>query len=63
MINFVAQMVNAAIDWTLWVLVAVSPGAISLPLMPYVLHKLYPPELTDRPQAKTMAVKEEPYHP
>lgn len=58
MINFVAQTANVTIDWTLWALVAVVPGAISLLLVPYVLYKLYPPELTDTPQAKTMAAEE-----
>jgi DASS family divalent anion:Na+ symporter len=40
-----------------WTLAALVPGAISFALIPYVVYKLYPPEIKDSPEAKSIAQK------
>lgn len=45
------------ITWGLWALAAVVPGVISLALVPYLLYKIYPPELTKTPEAKEIATE------
>ncbi len=42
--------------WGQWALAACVPGILSLMTIPYVVHKLYPPEIIDTPEAKNLAV-------
>lgn len=51
------QQVGISMSWGKWALAAVVPGAISLVLMPYLVYKLYPPEIKDTPEAKQIAHK------
>jgi len=44
--------------WGTWALASCVPAAISLLVIPYLLYKVYPPEITDTPQAKAMACAE-----
>lgn len=46
---------NMAVSWGKWALAAAVPGILSLIIIPYVVYKLYPPEIKDTPQAKEMA--------
>lgn len=46
------------ISWGLWALAASVPGIVSLIVVPYIIYKLYPPELKDTPQAKVLAADE-----
>lgn len=46
------------ISWGLWALAGAVPGLVSLFFIPYFLYKIYPPELKDTPEAKTMAAEE-----
>jgi DASS family divalent anion:Na+ symporter len=43
------------ITWVSWVVAAVVPGLTSLLVVPYVLYKLYPPQVQETPQAAEMA--------
>lgn len=43
------------ITWTLWAVAALVPGLVSLLAIPYVLFKLYPPEVTETPEASNLA--------
>ncbi|MHC5035535.1 MAG: anion permease [Planctomycetota bacterium] len=43
------------ITWTNWATAAVVPGVISLLVVPFVLYKLYPPEVKETPDATDMA--------
>ena len=43
------------ISWARWAAAAVVPGLLSLLIVPYVLYKLYPPEVTETPDAAAMA--------
>lgn len=52
-----ALHVGIKITWGGWALAAIVPGLISLALMPYLLFKLYPPEIKYTPDAPTLAKK------
>lgn len=41
------------ITWMNWFLVALVPGIISLILVPFIIYKIYPPEIKSTPNAKS----------
>jgi len=53
-----AQALHINISWGLWATAAIVPGVLSLIIIPYFLYKMYPPEVTHTPEAKTLAEKE-----
>lgn len=52
------KTIGVHITWSLWALSAIVPGMISLILMPYLLYRLFPPEIGKMPSAKKMASAE-----
>ena len=46
------------ITWSGWAVAAIVPGLISLMVMPYLLYRLFPPEIGEMPLAKQMATDE-----
>jgi anion transporter len=46
MVSFAASILKVKVDWMMWFQAAVVPGMLVLLLIPFVVHKLYPPELT-----------------
>ena len=52
------QTAKVEISWGTWALAAVLPGLISLAIVPYLLYKIYPPEIDKTPEAKEIARKE-----
>ncbi len=53
----ILQEAGIPITWGQWALAACVPGIISLLLIPYVVYKLYPPEIKASPEAQKMAHK------
>lgn len=49
------QTAKVQLSWGTWALAGVVPGLIALALAPYIIYKLYPPEITETPQAKEIA--------
>jgi divalent anion:Na+ symporter, DASS family len=47
-----------SISWGMWALAAIVPGMLCLILVPYILYKVYPPEIKETPQAAEMAHQE-----
>ncbi len=45
------------ITWTGWAVAAAVPGLVSLLVVPYLLYKLYPPEIRETPDASALAGK------
>lgn len=43
------------ISWGLWAMGAIVPALVSLAVIPYVLYKIYPPQIKDYPQGKEIA--------
>ena len=53
-VQFAAQQ-GVVVTWTWWALAALVPGMVSLLVVPYVLYRLYPPEIRETPDAPAMA--------
>ncbi|MBP2626970.1 MAG: anion transporter [Firmicutes bacterium] len=51
------KILNVDITWMSWFIAASVPGIIALITIPYVLYKIYPPEIKRTPEAKEMANK------
>lgn len=52
------KTVGVNISWGTWALAAIVPGLVGLAITPYVIYKLYPPELKHTPEAKVIANQE-----
>ena len=50
-----ARDAGVEITWTSWALAAFVPGLISLLVVPWIIYKLYPPEIKETPAAAQMA--------
>jgi DASS family divalent anion:Na+ symporter len=48
---------GVTVTWTDWALAALVPGILSLVLVPWVLYRLFPPEIRETPAAATLARK------
>ncbi|MDU4961687.1 MAG: anion permease [Sporomusaceae bacterium] len=53
-----AQTAGVHISWGTWAIAGIVPGLAGLLVTPYILYKLYPPEITRTPQAKALAGRE-----
>lgn len=49
---------NISITWMNWFLAALVPGVISLILIPFIIYKMYPPEIKETPNAREWAETE-----
>ena len=52
------QTSKVQLSWGTWALAGVVPGLIALAICPYVIYKMYPPEITKTPEAKDIANQE-----
>lgn len=48
---------DVLLDWSTWAKMAFVPGIISLLTLPYIMFRLYPPELKETPQAPELSQK------
>ncbi len=55
MLSFAADIAGLDISWGKWFLVALLPAVVSIALTPWIVHKIYPPELKETPEARTFA--------
>ena len=49
---------NVSISWGMWALAAFPPGILSLIIVPYLLYKIFPPEIKSTPEATELARRE-----
>jgi len=52
------KIANLSLTWALWAKAAIIPGLLSLIIVPFILYKIYPPEIKSTPQAAEFAHKE-----
>ena len=52
------KVLNVQISWGTWALAGLVPGLICLALIPWILFKIYPPEIKYIPEAKKIAAAE-----
>ena len=57
-VELAAKAIGIEITWSAWAMAAIVPGLISLAVMPFLIYKLFPPEIHEMPHAKNMAVEE-----
>lgn len=50
-----AAQQGVEISWTLWFVGAIVPGLVSLAVLPYVVYRIYPPELKKTPKMAAYA--------
>lgn len=51
------DITGQSITWMGWATAAIVPGLVSLILIPFVIYKLYPPEIKETPAATEMAAQ------
>jgi DASS family divalent anion:Na+ symporter len=57
-VELVKKTANVSLSWVTWAVAAIVPGLLSLIIVPYLLYKLYPPEIKATPQAAQLAQTE-----
>ena len=57
-VKLTQEMFGQTITWSQWFLATIVPGMICTIVFPYLLYKIYPPELKKTPEAKAMALDE-----
>lgn len=53
-----SQTAGVTISWGTWALACILPGLVALLIAPYLIYKIYPPELKYTPEAKDLAKNE-----
>ncbi|WP_080848371.1 DASS family sodium-coupled anion symporter [Cytobacillus gottheilii] len=54
-IGFISQIANIEMTWIGWLAASIVPCVICLVMIPWLVYKLYPPEMKETPQAKIIA--------
>lgn len=57
-VEFAKKTANISMSWGMWALAAIVPGLLSLIIVPFLLYKIFPPEIKATPQAAEMAHRE-----
>jgi len=52
------QVAKVDLGWGTWALAGIVPGLIGLAITPYIIYKIYPPEIIKTPEAKEIAHRE-----
>jgi DASS family divalent anion:Na+ symporter len=55
LVELAKKTANISISWGMWALAGIVPGLLCLIITPYLLYKVYPPEIKETPQAAEMA--------
>jgi divalent anion:Na+ symporter, DASS family len=53
-----AKIANVDVTWSGWLLAALAPGLASCVVVPWLVHKVVPPEITHTPEAAAFAARE-----
>lgn len=53
-----AKLAGVDVTWSGWLIAASVPGLVSCLVVPWVVHKVVPPEITHTPEAAAFAVRE-----
>ena len=52
-----ASAQGVEITWVGWALAALVPGLLSLMVVPWLLYRLFPPEVKETPEARELATR------
>jgi DASS family divalent anion:Na+ symporter len=53
--NLALKLVGVRITWSDWLIAAIVPGLVSCAVVPWVVHRAFPPEITRTPEAAAFA--------
>jgi divalent anion:Na+ symporter, DASS family len=56
--EFAYKIAHVELTWARWALTASVPGVLSLVIVPYLLYRMYPPEIRNTEAARVLARKE-----
>jgi divalent anion:Na+ symporter, DASS family len=56
--NLAEKLVGVPVTWSSWLVAAIVPGLVSCAVVPWVVHRVLPPEITRTPEAATFAAEE-----
>lgn len=54
-VSLAASVVGVNIDWAGWAIAACVPGLVCLIVVPFVIYKIFPPEIKETPEASDLA--------
>ena len=54
-VNIAYDMAGIHLTWGTWAIAALVPGIIGIAVIPFVLYKIYPPEIKETPKAPQLA--------
>jgi len=54
-VDIAYEMAGIEITWGGWFIAALVPGLVGIAVIPYVIYKLYPPEIKETPKAPSLA--------
>ncbi|HAT55619.1 MAG TPA: anion permease [Lactobacillus sp.] len=54
-VTFASKIANVHLNWAMWLLAACLPAIVSFIAQPWVLYKIYPPEMKKTPEAQKAA--------
>ena len=52
------KLVNIEVTWSSWFLAAIVPGVVSCAVVPWIVHRVVPPDITHTPEATAFAQRE-----
>jgi len=55
LVELAKKTANISLSWSTWALAGIVPGLLCLIIVPYLLYKIYPPEIKETPQASDLA--------
>lgn len=58
MTGLAQKVLHVQLSWGTWALAGLVPGLICLALVPWIMYKIYPPEIKETPEAKKIAAAE-----
>lgn len=58
MVALAAKTANVNLSWGQWFTAGIVPGLVSIAVVPYLLYKIFPPEIKKTPEAKRLAADE-----
>ncbi len=58
MAEFALKIAHVELTWTRWAMAAAVPGLLTLTLMPWLLYRIFPPEIRNTEAARDLARKE-----
>ena len=57
-VTLASKIAGVDLQWSSWFLAAIVPGIVALLVIPYLIYRIFPPELKKTPEAKALSERE-----